>query len=451
MPGSTHDSWASPAPSRRHLKRLSLFLLVVPMLVGLVGAPSAGPARGDELSDAVARQKALEQQIAAQKGQIARLNALQGDLQGQIASTRADLASIATDLGAVRKRIDTMARKIDAVKAAYADLVSQLQYLDASLARLSAEEDAKRDELTARKKLLADRIRSAYETDHTSPLELFLTGASFTDVLSEVSYNIDVAEQDNALAGQISKDKETLAALHQTVDGARASADELRKETAAQKRLLDAQMAALKAARAQLQKLEQAAAAALAAQRTQYAKLASNKAALAASMAKANAARRALENRIDKLIAEQASRGRIPSVYNGTLRWPMSGSVTQNFGCTGFSWEPPLGSCAHFHRGIDMVAPEGTPVHASGAGRIAYIGWNYADGADPAWIVIIAHSGSLETWYAHLQPKRPVSTGQWVRAGQIIGYEGNTGHSTGAHLHWAVRSGGNFVNPRLYL
>ena len=145
--------------------------------------------------------------------------------------------------------------------------------------------------------------------------------------------------------------------------------------------------------------------------------------------------------------------GNIPSAYNGTLTWPMAGDVTQNFGCTGFSWEPPFGSCAHFHQGIDIVAPDGTPVKASGDGTVVYIGWNYADGPDPAWIVIIAHSDSLQTWYAHMQPRYPGGDprGPRGRPGQVIGYEGNTGHSTGAHLHWAVMFHGDFANPRLFL
>ena len=100
---------------------------------------------------------------------------------------------------------------------------------------------------------------------------------------------------------------------------------------------------------------------------------------------------------------------------------------------------------------VDIVAPEGTKVRASGDGVVAYIGWNYADGADPAWIVIIAHADNLQTWYAHLKAKYPVHKGQHVKAGQVIGYEGNTGHSTGAHLHWAVMFNGDFVNPRLFL
>ena len=131
----------------------------------------------------------------------------------------------------------------------------------------------------------------------------------------------------------------------------------------------------------------------------------------------------------------------------------MGGSLTQNFGCTGFGWEPRLGNCSHFHRGIDLVAPIGTPVRASGSGTVVYIGWNYADGYDPAWIVVIAHSQSLQTWYAHMSPTRPsgIRAGSRVREGQVIGYEGNTGHSTGAHLHWAVMFGGSFANPRLFL
>ena len=97
------------------------------------------------------------------------------------------------------------------------------------------------------------------------------------------------------------------------------------------------------------------------------------------------------------------------------------------------------------------MAPFGTKVKAAAAGTVVYVGWNWADGADPAWVVVIAHSGSLKTWYAHMQPKRPVSVGQTVKKGTVIGYEGSTGNSTGAHLHWMVEFNGTFVNPRLFL
>ena len=227
----------------------------------------------------------------------------------------------------------------------------------------------------------------------------------------------------------------------------------LRQETRGQKRELDRSLKELKQAKAELKKLERETARNLRIQRQTYAKIASNKANAKKALAAAAAAQKKLAGRIAAIVRKQAQQGNIPSQYNGTLRWPMSGNVTQNFGCTGFEWEPPLGSCDHFHRGIDIVAPFGTKVRSSGPGVVAYIGWNYADGADPAWIVIIAHSEGLQTWYAHMQPKYPggIKQGSKVKAGQVIGYEGNTGHSTGAHLHWAVMYNGNFVNPRLFL
>ena len=131
----------------------------------------------------------------------------------------------------------------------------------------------------------------------------------------------------------------------------------------------------------------------------------------------------------------------------------MVGDVTQQFGCTGFSWEPAVGTCDHFHHGIDIVAPYGTEIKAAGDGTVVYIGWNYADGADPAWIVIIAHSTGLQTWYAHMSPSYPggITTGSHVTQGQVVGYEGATGHATGAHLHWGVSFDGEFVNPRLFI
>jgi murein DD-endopeptidase MepM/ murein hydrolase activator NlpD len=265
-----------------------------------------------------------------------------------------------------------------------------------------------------------------------------------------MSAQLDAAEQDRALATQIAQDRETLLALHVTVEGARGETNTLRQETAVQKQKLDQRLAELKKAQAQLRKLEAAAKRALAAQKARYAEMARDKAQLRRALAAAAAAKRRLQKKINGLVARQYNQGRIPSEYNGTLRWPMPGSVTQGFGCTGFAWEGPYGNCPHFHQGIDIVAAYGTKIVASGNGRVVYCGWNYADGADPAWIVIIAHSASLTTWYAHMQPQCPARTGSLVRKGQVIGYEGNTGRSTGAHLHWMVQLNGTFVNPKLF-
>jgi murein DD-endopeptidase MepM/ murein hydrolase activator NlpD len=442
--------FARSRTDRRH--RILVAILAVPLLVGLLAAPAAAPgvAQGDELSRAQQQQKELQRKIANQKRLIARLNTSQTSLAGAIAQTKDELAGITDNLVATRKRVTRLVASINKVKAEYKDLVTQLGDLDHQLGNIEAQEAAKKAELGERKAELAERIRQAYEAERTSMLETFLSGASFTDMLAEMSTQLDAAEQDRALAAQIAADRETLLSLHQTVNETRTQTNVLRQETAVQKQKLDQRLDELKKAQAKLKKLEKAAKAALAAQKARYTQMAASKAAVKRALAMTARAKHKLERKIKNLVARQYNLGNIPSRFNGTLRWPMGGTVTQPFGCTGVIWEPPSGSCAHWHNGIDIVAPYGTAVRASAGGRVVYIGWNYADGADPAWIVIIAHSSNLTTWYAHMQPRYPVRAGQVVSKGQVIGYEGSTGHSTGAHLHWMVEYNGSFVNPRLF-
>ena len=449
--GWSHQSWDRPA--RRARGGLSALVLAIPLVLGLLGS-SVSPqvVHGDDLSDAKARQSALKAEVAAQKARMSALNDLQNGLAAEISDTKSQLAKVGADLTAVRKKIVNMEAKIEVVKEAYNNLVLQVQYMDIELARVTAQEAAKRTQLGERRALLAERVRSAYDTDRTSPLETFLSGGTFTDILSEMSYYIDVGEQDQALADQIAQDKETLAAIHQTVSDTRERSNELRQETAAQKRALDKSLLDLKETKAALAKLEKAVAKTLREQKARYAALKRSKANAAAIIRKAAADQKRLAKAIDNLIARQISRGSIPSQYNGSMRWPMDDfNISGDFGCSSFAYYAPGNGCAHFHNGIDLVGAYGAPVKAAAPGTVVYVGWNWADGPDPAWIVVIAHSGELKTWYAHMQPKRPVSVGQSVKKGQIIGYEGDTGHATGAHLHWMVELNGNFVNPRLFL
>ena len=129
----------------------------------------------------------------------------------------------------------------------------------------------------------------------------------------------------------------------------------------------------------------------------------------------------------------------------------MGGVVTQEYGCTGFDWEPSAGNCAHFHNGIDIAAPMGTPIRAAGDGIVVFAGPNPYDPFPKAWIVIVAHSTSFQTWYAHLETNIPVRAGQQVGAGQVVGYVGMTGRTSGPHLHWGVVLNDSFANPRLFL
>ena len=333
------NGWASLAARRSQRRsRLLVALLVVPIVIGLVVAPVTAPSvQGDELSNAKAQQAQLKKQIADQKAKVAAIRDLQSGLAAEIASTKSDLRQIGADLNAVKKKITKMETKIAEVKAIYEGLVVQLRYMDQELGRVSAAEAAKRAELTERRAMLADRVRNAYDTNRTSPLETFLSGGTFTDLLAEMSYYIDVGEQDEALARQITEDKETLATMHQTVESMRGRTNVLRQETAAQKRALDKALVDLKETKAQLKKLEKRVAKALREQQARYRALARNKANAAAIIRKAAADQRQLSKKIEALIEKQVKRGNIPSRYNGSMSWPMkSFTVSGNYGCSSY-------------------------------------------------------------------------------------------------------------------
>ncbi|HEY4188830.1 MAG TPA: hypothetical protein VGM28_00285, partial [Candidatus Limnocylindrales bacterium] len=217
--------------------RLLIALLAIPLLVGVFAAPVASPqaVRGDELADAQAQQRALQAKIADQKRLIAQLNSSQANLQGAIAQTKDALNGITADLAVTRRRVTSLVGNINEIKATYQTLVDQLGDLDLQVQRIEAQETAKKEELGARKAELAQHVRDAYEAERTSMLETFLSGASFTDMLAEMSSQLDVADQDRALAAQVEEDQATLLSLHETVVDARSATNTIRQETAVQK------------------------------------------------------------------------------------------------------------------------------------------------------------------------------------------------------------------------
>ena len=139
--------------------------------------------------------------------------------------------------------------------------------------------------------------------------------------------------------------------------------------------------------------------------------------------------------------------GRMPAGTHPGFIWPAGRRITQPYGCTGLSWEPARGSCAHFHDGIDLGPGYGAKVAAAADGVVAYVGWSPMGAGDRSFIVVMAHGDGHETFYGHLLPTKHVWVGEWVAQGEKIGLVGDTGRSTGSHLHWEVRRGGRTVDP----
>ena len=98
------------------------------------------------------------------------------------------------------------------------------------------------------------------------------------------------------------------------------------------------------------------------------------------------------------------------------------------------------------HKGIDLAGPTGTPIYATADGVVSRADWFSSYGL----YVSLEHGGSLQTRYGHMS-RLNVASGQRVRKGEIIGYMGSTGRSTGSHLHYEVRVAGQAVNPVAYM
>jgi murein DD-endopeptidase MepM/ murein hydrolase activator NlpD len=122
--------------------------------------------------------------------------------------------------------------------------------------------------------------------------------------------------------------------------------------------------------------------------------------------------------------------------------WPAQGEVL-----SGFEWRsnPVYGEWEH-HDGIDIDVPEGTPVHAAASGKVYFYGEQEGYGN----VLILQHANGYYTLYGHLSDSY-VSAGQYVEMGQVVAASGNTGVSSGPHLHFEIRNGEYPVDPERYL
>ncbi|MBW8753394.1 MAG: M23 family metallopeptidase [Sphingomonadales bacterium] len=111
----------------------------------------------------------------------------------------------------------------------------------------------------------------------------------------------------------------------------------------------------------------------------------------------------------------------------------------------GMRFHPVLGG-RRMHKGVDLPAAVGTPIHAAADGVVGRADWFSSYGL----YVAIEHGGNIETRYGHMS-RLNVAAGQMVHKGDIIGFVGTTGRSTGPHLHYEVRIAGEAVNPVPYM
>ena len=148
---------------------------------------------------------------------------------------------------------------------------------------------------------------------------------------------------------------------------------------------------------------------------------------------------------IQSMLARQSGSSEVRISSAGFMR-PIGGRITSPFG-----WRThPIFKSRTFHSGVDIAGPNRGSIRASNSGKVIYSGWYGGYGK----VVIVDH-GSVNgkptsTLYAHMSSIR-VSQGQNVNKGDILGYEGSTGYSTGPHVHFEVRINGKPNNPLNYI
>lgn len=301
--------------------------------------------------------------------------------------------------------------------------------VEADLAKLS-EREAQRREVHAR------LVQHAYRASLRSPLEVLLTTGSIVDAARHLTGFSALSDQEHALVSEI----RTIAAGREVA----------RREIAAREaemRALEETMSVKERALGPL--LDRARRLAAATERGANV----NTAELDVVRELAEEAARAHEE-ADRILGGIALRSGIALPQIARFVWPSRGPVSQEFGPSALTLEPPATyrgrTYPHFHDGIDIAAPLGTPVVAIAAGRVAHVG-HLSDGA---MVVIVAHERGLVSLYGHLDDAalRPrVRVGDQVRAGDVLGAVGLTGITTGPHLHFSIRRGTEPVDPRSLL
>jgi murein DD-endopeptidase MepM/ murein hydrolase activator NlpD len=407
----------------------------------------------DPLADAKAQQQALEATLSAQRAALATLKAKATTLAGKLDAARAQLASVTAEYNRVSGLLSEVQDEVADITARLADLRAQIAALDKQLVAVEVQIRVQTEELHSRESLLQEHIRSAYEQTQTSVLELLLSADSLDAATTQVGYLLTVSDQDKQLADEIRDLRASLQSREETLRDGRQQVAAARDQADAEAQLLAQREAELSDMQKQLAQLKAAA----------DQKRREQEAALNAALeAKGNVAQQIADSQkafdaqtrlVAKLQAEEDARRQAPSAFG--FKWPeLTFRVTQEWGPTKFVLEPGYTYKGvyypHFHGGIDIANGCGTPILAVGTGTVRASGqplWPW----DSGYGVVISHGSGVQSWYWHLKAQVIVHPGQVVSRGQVIGYEGNTGNSTGCHLHFAINDHGVWENPRVYL
>lgn len=386
---------------RKHQKKiiaaLALFLaamMILPMISMILGSAGAvTQAEIDKLKDSAA---ALAQQKKNLSNQL-------DDIEGEIDNALTKKMVVEQEIMVVEEQIATT----EALIAMYDEQIAQEEV---NLAN-AQEEEAKHFEA------FCQRVRVMEEQGTTSYWQILFNAADFTDLLDRAIMINEVVEYDNAV----------MAALEQAridVENAKAALENARSEQVSAKESLDAQNAELVAKRNTIDNL--------------LAEMEAKKDTYESKIHELDSQAEAMDKEIAKKqeeLEKQIAASKIQFETGSGYVWPLDGcyTITSFFGPR----IHPITGKAGNHTGTDVRASYGTPIKSARGGVVITSAYHWSYGN----YVVVSHGNNESTLYAHMS-KRAVSEGQVVSQGQVLGYVGSTGSSTGNHLHYEVRING---------
>ena len=353
------------------------------------------------------------------KGEAAELDSRRKELQAQ-------LEAIQSDKSKALEQKDLLERQIDATQAEIDNIQAQIHMYSELIARKEEELTQAEAEEKELYELFCQRVRYMEEEGEASYWSILFSSDDFSDLLDNfmmveeiIHYDNSVMEELLALQARIEADKAALETAKSDQEAARAKQETVRADLKEQEARVDALLEEINSREDLLQQAE----------------------------AELRAAADAVDEEIRRLEQEMAWEiGNVES-ESGFL-WPLPSNRNTLSSLFGSRKDPFTGRPGN-HTGIDVPAPKNTPIYAAKSGvvttsvRGSGSSWSYGN------YVVVSHSDGTSTLYAHMN-SRAVSKGETVSQGQIIGYVGTTGRSTGYHLHFEVRVNGTRKDPINY-
>ncbi len=373
------------------------------------------------------------------KAEINSLTAERSDIEDKIESIDAQLSALGDQMEQTMEKKAILDQK-NALAQQELDVISeQIEIIDNYMANRLSDLEAAREREAEQEEAWLSRLRAMEENSELSYVQVLFDATSFSDLLTRIDAVNEITEYDEQLFNSYIEARQTVEELEAEAEEMSRTNEANKAELEERRVQLEADIASANELIAELQESVDGYNLLREAQEEADAELAAliseKQAEYSAAKAKEDAAAAAAE------AARRAASGG-DATFDGdgtTFLWPSyTTTLTSYFG----NRESPGGIGSTNHKGIDIGASYGTSIWAAASGTVTLASWNGGYGN----CVIVSHSNGYSTLYAHMS-SIAVSAGQTVSQGQVLGYVGSTGNSTGPHLHFGVLAGGTYVNP----